>query len=77
MNRIDVIRLRKGLSYGSIAKETGLSSAYICFLAKDKRTNPSLDTMQKISNALGEKVERVFKLNENSRKKESELNKIE
>lgn len=64
MNRIDAIRLRKGLSYGFIAKETGLSSAYICFLAKDKRTNPSLDTMQKISSALGEKVEKVFKLNE-------------
>lgn len=64
MNKIDAIRSRKGLSYGFIAKETGLSSAYICFLAKNKRTNPSLDTMQKISSALGEKVERVFKLNE-------------
>lgn len=63
MNRIDAIRLRKGLSYGFIAKEAGLTPAYICYLAKGKRTNPSLEAMQKISSALGEKVERVFKLN--------------
>lgn len=70
MNRIDLIRMRKGLSYGFIAKETGLTPAYICFLAKGKRTNPSLDVMQRISSALGERVERVFKLNENLREKE-------
>ncbi|KHD35176.1 DNA-binding protein [Clostridium acetobutylicum] len=63
MNKIDKIRLRKGLSYNSIAREAGLTSAYICYLAKGKRKNPSLEAMQKISNALGEKVETVFYLN--------------
>lgn len=64
MNRIDIIRKKKCLTYGYLAKETGLSAAYICFLAKGDRTNPSLDVMQKISKALEEKVEKVFKLNE-------------
>lgn len=64
MNKIDEIRHRKNLSYGAISKETGLTATYIHLLAKGLRTNPSLEVMQKISVALGEKVERVFQVNE-------------
>ncbi|MBB6217542.1 putative transcriptional regulator [Anaerosolibacter carboniphilus] len=63
MNNIDSIRKKKALSYGDIAKESGLTPTYIHLLAKGKRNNPSLDVMQKISQALGEKVEKVFKIN--------------
>lgn len=63
MNRIDAIRTKKAMSYGDIAKESGLTPTYIHLLAKGKRNNPSLDVMQKISQALGEKVEKVFKIN--------------
>lgn len=63
MNKIDAIRKRKCMSYGDIARETGLSPTYIYYLAKGKRVNPSLDAMQKISIALEEKVERVFVVN--------------
>lgn len=64
MNRIDIIRKKKCLSYAKIADAAGITATYICLLAKGNRTNPSLEVMQKISNALGEKVERVFKINE-------------
>lgn len=63
MNKIDALRKRKALSYRDIAKEAGLTPAYIHQLAKGKRTNPSLDAMQKIAHALDEKVEKVFKIN--------------
>lgn len=62
-NRIDSLRKKKGLSYGDIARTTGLTATYIYLLAKGKRTNPSLEVMQKISSALEEKVEKVFQIN--------------
>lgn len=63
MNKIDILRKRKAMSYGDIAKEAGLTPTYIFLLAKGKRSNPSLEVMQKISQALGEKVEKVFQIN--------------
>ncbi|WP_346877149.1 MULTISPECIES: helix-turn-helix transcriptional regulator [unclassified Clostridium] len=63
MNKIDSIRKKKCLSYADIAKEAGITSAYVCSLAKGKRTNPSLDVMKAISHALDEKVEKVFQIN--------------
>ncbi len=62
-NKIDSLRTKKAMSYGDIAKESGLTSTYIYLLAKGKRKNPSLETMQKVSQALDEKVERVFSIN--------------
>lgn len=64
MNKIDLLRKKQNLSYGAIAKETGLTATYIHLLAKGQRTNPSLEVMQKISAALGEKVEKVFQINQ-------------
>jgi putative transcriptional regulator len=63
MNKIDFIRSKKQLSYKDIAQKTGLTIAYIQMLAKNKRSNPSLEAMQKIAIALNEKVERVFQVN--------------
>lgn len=61
MCRIDVIRKRRGLSYAELARKTGLTTAYIRFLAKGERKNPSLSVMQKIAEALGEPLSSVFK----------------
>ncbi|EPY2307071.1 TPA: helix-turn-helix transcriptional regulator [Clostridium botulinum] len=63
MNKIDSLRKKKCLSYGEIAKESGLTPTYIYLLAKSKRKNPSLEVMKKISRALNLDVEKVFKLN--------------
>lgn len=64
MNRIDALRKKQKKSYGAIAKEAGLTPTYIYLLAKGKRVNPSLEVMQKIASAFGEKVEKVFQINE-------------
>lgn len=63
MNRIDLLKKKKAMSYEDIAKASGFTAAYIYLLAKDKRRNPSLSAMKKISEALGEKVEKVFNMN--------------
>ena len=63
MNKIDEFRAKKKLSYAAIAKTTGLSPTYIHFLAKGHRENPSLDVMQRIADALKEKVGNVFQIN--------------
>lgn len=60
MNKIDAIKREKHLSYGDIARATGLTSAYICMLAKGQKNNPSKEAMEKISDALGETVQDVF-----------------
>lgn len=60
MNEIDSIKKEKHLSYVDISKATGLTTAYICMLAKGQKTNPSKETMEKISAALGKTVPEVF-----------------
>lgn len=60
MNRIDSLRKKKKMSYGDIAKSSGVTAAYIYQLAKEKRTNPSLEVMQSISAALNESIEKIF-----------------
>ena len=64
MNRIEEICKKKHLSYAEVGRKAGITSMYVGLLAKGKRKNPSLDIMQKISDALGEKVEKVFYVNE-------------
>lgn len=60
MNKIDVIKKKKKLSYNFIAERAGLTATYIHFLAKGKRNNPSLKAMQQIAGALGEATTSVF-----------------
>lgn len=62
-NKIDALRKKKVLSYNVIAQRAGFTPTYICQLAKGKRSNPSLEAMQKIARALEEKVEKVFRIN--------------
>lgn len=63
MNKIDKLRKRKALSYNEIAKDAKVSAQYVYLLAKGKRSNPSLEIMKGIANALDEKVEYVFSIN--------------
>lgn len=64
MNKIDALRQKKRMSYKDIADKAGVSSMYICLLAKNKRNNPSLEVMRSVSDALGEKIEKVFQFNQ-------------
>lgn len=62
-NRIEILKKKKCMSYGDIAKESGIAVSYVYNLAKSRQNNPSLNTMRRISTALGERVEKVFDLN--------------
>ena len=64
MNAIKELCEKKNISYAEVGRKAGITSMYVGYLAKGQRKNPSLDVMQKISAALGEKVEKVFKVNE-------------
>lgn len=63
MNRIDYIKKRKKMSYQDIANKANVTASYIWLLAKNKRRNPSLETMKRIAYALDERVEKVFIVN--------------
>lgn len=59
-NRIDYWRNKQGMTYRTIAEAAGTSAQYVSMLAKEKRSNPALTKMQKISAALGKSVDQVF-----------------
>lgn len=59
-NRIDEFRKRKMMSYQDIATKCGVTAQYVQQLAKGKKRNPSLEIALKISQALGESMEKVF-----------------
>ena len=50
--RIRLERTRFGLSLGRLAAIAGLSKAYLVRLENDPRANPSLETLQRIADAL-------------------------
>lgn len=59
-NHIEKIRKEKGMTLQKLADTAGLSMGYICHLEKGSRNNPSRDSMEKISKALGKTVAEVF-----------------
>ena len=59
-NRIDYWRVRQGLTYQNIAEQAGTSAQYVNMLAKGKRCNPGIATMNKISRALNKTIGQVF-----------------
>ena len=60
MNNIDKIRAKKCMSYGDIGEKAGVTAQYVSQLAKGVNTNPSLEVMKAIADALGVKVSKVF-----------------
>lgn len=61
MNNIKKIREEMGISQRELARKTGLSCGYICHLEKERRNNPSFNTMQKIASVLNRDISEVFK----------------
>ena len=59
-NRIKEIRKSKGLTLEWVSKVAGISTGYLCHLEKGTRVNPSAQIMEKIAEALGENVVKVF-----------------
>jgi transcriptional regulator with XRE-family HTH domain len=59
-DKIKSLRIKKGLSAKQLAEETSLTPAYLSMLEKGKRTNPSLDIVQELANALDTTVDYLF-----------------
>ncbi|MEB6120202.1 helix-turn-helix domain-containing protein [Mammaliicoccus sciuri] len=59
INNIKKIRELKGISITQLSLETGISRTTI-YKLEDYKTNPSLETIIKISSGLNEKPEKIF-----------------
>lgn len=58
--RIKEVRKEKNITLYKLAKATGISRGYLHDLENNKKNNPSLATMYKISNALETNVKDLF-----------------
>ena len=59
-NQIKKIRENKGMSMTQLSNLSDLSVGYICHLENGTRNNPSIETMEKIAQALNKSVWEVF-----------------
>ena len=60
INKIKKIREEKGMTLEKLASLAGISPGYLCHLEKGNRRNPSIEVMNKISNALDKSITEVF-----------------
>lgn len=58
--KIKNIAEEKNISIYKIAKNSGVSNSYLSELINNKRQNPSIDIIKKISEALSEPVEKLI-----------------
>lgn len=59
-SHIKEIRKSKGITLSRLADLTGISAGYLCHLEKGSRTNPSMEVMNKIAEALNKSVTEIF-----------------
>lgn len=62
MNKIREIREEQGITQVELAHKAGLSMGYLSHLENGSRSNPSYQTMTRISKALNKEIGEVFKL---------------
>ncbi|MBQ9658041.1 MAG: helix-turn-helix domain-containing protein [Clostridia bacterium] len=58
--RIKEVREKKNITLYKLSKLTGISRTYLTELENNKKTNPSLETMYKISLALNVSIRSLF-----------------
>lgn len=58
--RIKEVRKKKNISLYKLSKLTGIARGYLSDLENNKKTNPSLSTMYKISVALNVNIRKLF-----------------
>ena len=59
-NKMKDIREAQGMQLKELAEKTGITAGYLCHLEKGTRTNPSLQIMTKIANALNRDITEIF-----------------
>ena len=68
--RIKRIRTQKGLTQQALAVRVGLTQPYIVMLETGKRTNPSLQLLQRLAKALGVPLAELLQSREATNKKQ-------
>lgn len=59
-NQIRKVREEKGLTLLKLSDLSGVSVGYLCHLEKGSRSNPSIEVMEKIAEALNKTITEVF-----------------
>ena len=59
-NHLKEIRKSKGITLSKLADLSGVSAGYLCHLEKGSRTNPSMEIMNKIAEALNKSITEIF-----------------
>ena len=62
INSLKDIRISKGISITELSLRSGISRTTI-YKLEDQKTNPSLETIIKISSGVNEKPEKIFNFN--------------
>lgn len=62
INSLKNIRISKGISITELSLRSGISRTTI-YKLEDQKTNPSLETIIKISTGVNEKPEKIFNFN--------------
>ncbi|WP_239724902.1 MULTISPECIES: helix-turn-helix transcriptional regulator [unclassified Mammaliicoccus] len=62
INSLKDIRISKGISITELSLRSGISRTTI-YKLEDQKTNPSLETIIKISTGVNEKPEKIFNFN--------------
>lgn len=64
LNNLKSKRQQKGLSQSKLATKSRVSKSYISELEVGKKTNPSMDTLEKLATALEVNVKDLFDNND-------------
>jgi transcriptional regulator with XRE-family HTH domain len=59
-SKLKKFRLEKGMTLENLADITKISIGYLCHLENGTRKNPSIETMNRISEALGKNIADIF-----------------
>ena len=59
-NQIRKVREEKGLTLLKLSDLSGVSVGYLCHLEKGSRSNPSIEVMEKIAEALNKTITEVY-----------------
>lgn len=62
MNQIKKKRIEKGYTIQKLAELSNISGGYLCHLENGTRSNPSMETMEKIAKALNISIAELFLL---------------
>lgn len=59
-NRIKIFRIEQKMSISELAEKAGVAKSYLSSIERNKQTNPSIQFIEKVSEALGVSVNELL-----------------